>query len=230
MTPAKPPAILYGAIGVLMFAVVCEAMYIAYLRGKAAHATASGATLAAESPVRSPSVTGQSAPAARAGNVPTTPPPAQLPGGRVLTPEQRSAMLAKLGGSGQLASSSPVWFATSTSDPEAVAFQRALQAVFEEANWQVIDVSSIHFQAKPGIFMFAADEEPPEYVQAASDALDAAGLKPMVGRGYRDFFKEKKKENPNWNGFELSESQTYVIVVGRKPDDNAAAAPSSSAK
>jgi hypothetical protein len=95
-------------------------------------------------------------------------------------------MLAKLGGSGQLASSSPVWFATSTSDPEAVAFQRALQSVFEEANWQVIDVSSIHFQAKPGIFMFAADEEPPDYVQKASDALDAAGpsgsAKPSAGK------------------------------------------------
>jgi hypothetical protein len=114
-----------------------------------------------------------------------------------------------------MVSTKPVWFAVTMSDPEALAFQRTLQGVFEEANWQVIGISPISFPAKPGIFVFSADEEPPEYIQTAVDALEVAGLAPMVGRGYRSFYQEKKKEDPNWRGFELADEQTYVIVVGR---------------
>jgi hypothetical protein len=49
------------------------------------------------------------------------------------------------------------------------------------------------------------------------DALDAGGLSPTIGRGYRPFFEEKKKENPSWNGVSLAPDQSYVLVVGPKP-------------
>jgi hypothetical protein len=213
MISDKPPALVYGALGVLLFAVACEGMYIAYLRGQLK--TSSGAALHREAPATGARSTPQASP------VSNSPPPPQVDGGRVVTPEQKAAMLEKLGG-GQM-SSRPVWFATTMQDPESVAYQRALQSVFEEAGWQVVGVSPIRFASKPGIFLFSADEEPPDYVQTAVDALEAAQLTPMVGRGYREFYKEKKKENPDWNGFELTDEQSYVIVVGRKGDPAAAA-------
>ena len=77
--------------------------------------------------------------------------------------------------------------------------------------------------------MFSGDEEPPEYVQRVVDAFEGIGLIPMVGRGYREFYKEKKKENPNWQGFELTDDQAYVVVVGRKGDEGAPA-PAASAQ
>lgn len=211
MAAEKPPVLLYGAIGVLLLAVAVEGMYIAYLRGRVAQG---GPQL---QPARSGSIPTIPAPAVAA-----TPTPAAVPGGRTLTPEQRSAMISTLGGA-EMASTKPVWFAVTMSDPEALAFQRTLQGVFEEANWQTIGVSPISFPAKPGMFVFSSDEEPPEYVQTAVDALEVAGLAPMVGRGYRSFYQEKKKEDPNWRGFELADEQTYVIVVGRNgtAEDNA---------
>jgi hypothetical protein len=223
MISDKPPALVYGALGVLLFAVACEGMYIAYLRGQLAKG---GSTVALHKEASSSGV--RSTP--QATPVSNSPPPPQVEGGRVVTAEQKAAMLEKLGGTEM--STRPVWFATTMQDPESVAYQRALQAVFEEAGWQVIGVSPIRFASKPGIFLFSADEEPPDYVQTAVDALEAALLAPMVGRGYREFYKEKKKENPDWNGFELSDEQSYVIVVGRKGDPAAAgsAAPAPSAQ
>jgi hypothetical protein len=220
MISDKPPALVYGALGVLLFAVACEGMYIAYLRGQLAKGPAAVAIH------KEASSTG-ARPTPQATPVSNSPPPPQVEGGRVITAEQKAAMLEKLGGTEM--SSRPVWFATTMQDPESVAYQRALQSVFEEAGWQIIGVSPIRFASKPGIFLFSADEEPPDYVQTAVDALEAAQLAPMVGRGYREFYKEKKTENPDWNGFELSPEQSYVIVVGRKGDPTAAAAPSASA-
>jgi hypothetical protein len=216
MISDKPPALVYGALGVLLFAVACEGMYIAYLRGQLSKGASSAPMHAAKTETASRPT--------QATPVSNSPPPPQVEGGRVITAEQKAAMLEKLGGTEM--SSRPVWFATMLQDPESVAYQRALQSVFEEAGWQVVGVAPVRFSSKPGIYVFSADEEPPDYVQAAVDALDAAQLTPMVGRGYREFYKEKKKENPNWNGFELTEEQSFVIVVGRKGDPAAAASAS----
>lgn len=155
----------------------------------------------------------QAAPLAAAATTttaPSTPP-------RTLSPEQRSAMLDKL--KSETGATRSVWFATSVSKPEAVAFQKLLQGVFEEAGWTTRGNAPVRFTMKPGIFFLAADEEPPDYVATARESLaDAAGLSITAGRGYRDYYAEKKKENPNWNGFELAPDQTYVIVVGPRPE------------
>jgi hypothetical protein len=130
---------------------------------------------------------------------------------RVLTPEQRQAMIEKLGAT----PASPVWFATVPNNPEATAFQKTLQAVFEEAGWQVHGNSPIRFAMKPGIFIFAADEEPPPFLSSVNDAFEAAGITVTSGRGYREFVRQKKEENKDWVGLELGPDDAYVIAVGR---------------
>ena len=149
-------------------------------------------------------------PAAAADTAPTG------PGARSLSPQQRSAMIDKLRTAD---SSTPnlAWFATVTDNPEAAAFQRALHGVFEEAGWQVRSNAPVTFRLKPGNYLFVADENPPPYVSTALDAFDAAGIALPVGRGYRAFYAEKKRDNANWNGFEMTPEQTYVVVIGPQP-------------
>jgi hypothetical protein len=139
---------------------------------------------------------------------------------RSLTPEQRQAMLARLTTSvdGSSSTGHPVWFATIPNNPEAAAFQKTLQAVFEEAGWKVQGNAPIRFPMKAGIFVFAADEDPPDYLSQVNDAFEAAGLTITSGRGYRDFARQKKEENPSWVGLELGPDDTYVIAVGRRPE------------
>jgi len=187
---------LYGAIGVLVVALAAAGWYITQLH-------AENARLAA-SPPPADQVTSTRPPAA--------PMPAANP--RTITPQQRTAMLEKLGNGHD-----PVWFATVPTNPETVAYQKMLQSVFEEAGWQIKSVVPVRFSLKPGIYVFSAEEEPPEYVQRALDAFDAAGITLTVGRGYRDFYRQMKSDNPNWVGFEMSPEQTYVVVIGRQPDN-----------
>ena len=141
---------------------------------------------------------------------------------RTVTAEQREAMLEKLGGRGSSVTY-PVWFATVPNNPEAAAFQRALQGVFEEAGWQVGGNVPVRFAMKAGVYVFAADEEPPEYVGMVHDALQAAGIPvASAGRGYREFARQKRLENPDWVGLELGPEQTYIIAIGRKPEEEPA--------
>lgn len=138
-------------------------------------------------------------------------------GGRALTPGQRSTMINALSRGGMYAGS-PVWFATVPNDPEAAAFQQALQSVFEEAGWKVMGNSEVRFQMKPGVFVFAADVDPPEYVSAISDAFDSISFELAgSGRGYREYFLERREANPSWIGFEMAADQTAVVAIGRKP-------------
>jgi len=145
--------------------------------------------------------------------------------GRTLSPEQRAAMRAKLGGPGGTPVN-PIWFATMTTNPEAATFQREIQKVFEESGWQVRGNAPVTFPIKPGVYLFAAEDDPPPYVKTATEALEAAGMTVTQGSGYRAYYKQKKQENPAWNGFELAPDQTYVVVIGRQPESSATATPS----
>jgi len=137
---------------------------------------------------------------------------------RVLTAEQHKAMLEKLDSRGSTTAHS-VWFATVPNNAEASNFQKQIQQVFEEAGWKVGGNRNVTFSLKPGIFFFMADEEPPEYVQSISAAFEAAGIDATAGRGYRQFYQDKKKDNPGWNGFELAPEQDFILVIGRKPTE-----------
>src|SRR5688572_1442911 len=67
---------------------------------------------------------------------PTQAAPADPPGAWQLTDAERGAMLFHLGADGT-STDSPIWFVTDTRSVEAVAMQRSLRRVFEEAGWQV---------------------------------------------------------------------------------------------
>lgn len=150
----------------------------------------------------------QSAPAAPAAPAAA---PASAPAARSLTTEQRAAMLEKL----QNDPGRPVWFATVPNNPEAAAYQKQLESVFVAAGWELKGTSVVRFPMKPGIFVFAADEEPPGYLASVNDAFEAAGITITSGRGYREFVRAKKEENKDWLGLELGPDDVYVVAVGR---------------
>ena len=77
----------------------------------------------------------------------------------------------------------------------------------------------VTFPVKSGIFLFMADEEPPPYVLRVSAAFEAAGIPTTGGRAYRTFYDQKKQEDPAWRGFDMAPEQTYVVVIGRRPDE-----------
>lgn len=182
----------------LFLAFVGSAWYIAYLRAQNAQLrTQPPPSQAVESKAAAPVVN-----PARAGD-------------RTLSGAQREAIIAKLRASS--GPEHPVWFATHAGNTEAASFRLTLQTIFEEAGWEVRGNAQVNFQLKPGLYLMAADEEPPQYVLDVGEALDAGGLSPTIGRGYRAFFEEKKKENPSWNGVSLTPDQSYVLVVGPKP-------------
>ncbi len=182
-----------------LVAVIGVVWYVTHLNSELARMRASSSEPAAAS-----------APAERPAAAPA-PPPAAPAAARNLTAEQRQAMIEKLGAT----PGSPVWFATVPNNPEAATYQKALQKVFEDAGWQVKGTSTVRFAMKPGVFIFAADEEPPQYLSSVNDAFEAAGITITSGRGYRDFVRQKKEENPNWVGLELGPDDVYVIAVGR---------------
>jgi hypothetical protein len=195
-------AAVVGAVLVIGYIIHLQSE-IARLRGQTAQAPA--AVAQRDRPAAQPN-------AARA--------PGAMAAARTITAEQREAMIERLGGRGTT-QAHPVWFATVPNNPEAAALQRTLQGIFEEAGWQVRGNAPVRFQMKPGIYVFAADEEPPEYVAQAHEALEAGGITVNAGRGYRDFYNQKKEENPTWVGIELAADQTYVIAVGRPAEDGA---------
>jgi hypothetical protein len=190
------------AVGVVWYITHLNAE-IARMRaaGPAAPAAAPGAPAAAPAP----------APAVGAANQAAAGAP------RSLTADQKAAMVSALGGSTDSSSGEvrPVWFAIVPNNPEAAAFQKTLQGVFEEAGWQVKGTSTVRFPMKPGIYIFAADEEPPEYLAMVNQAFEAAGITVTSGRGYREYVQQKKEENPEWVGLELGPEDAYVIAVGR---------------
>lgn len=185
----KEPSLSSLILGVVLFAAVAGgASYILYLRAENAKLN-------------------------RPSNLPAA---AVVQATRSLSPEQRAAMLAMLraeDGSERL-----VWFATTPNDSEAAAFQRSIQSVFEEAGWQVRGNVPLTFPVKPGVYFFMAEEEPPQYVLRAREAFDAAAITVTGGRGYRAFYNQKKTESPDWRGFDMAPDQTYVVVIGRRPE------------
>lgn len=204
MTSRLTVRIAAAVVGALVIGYIIHLQsQIASLEGRVAQAPPAGAP----------------APARERAAQPQAPRPATAPGApRTFSAEQREAMIERLGGRGT-SQPHPVWFATIPNNPEAAAFQRTLQAVFEEAGWQIEGNAPIRFPMKAGVYVFAADEEPPEYVGMANEALEAGGLTVSAGRGYREFYRQKKEENPSWVGLELGPDQTYVIAIGRQPED-----------
>ena len=131
-----------------------------------------------------------------------------------LTEDQREAIVSQLTA---VSAGSPVWFSTFVQDAEAVTLQRELEDVFLQAGWKIRGNEPAPFRVKPGLFIFFADREPPVYALAARDALHAAGFPVTGGSGYRAYYREMKRKNAGWKGFDLAPNQTFVLVIGPEP-------------
>jgi hypothetical protein len=140
--------------------------------------------------------------------------PRDVPPGaaRAVSEVERGAMLDAL-----RAEAGSVWFVSNPGDAEAQTYQRAIQDIFEQAGWQVRSSAPATFGLRPGIFFLMADDDPPSYVLTALGAFEAADIEVSAGRGYRQFNEDKKKENPNWRGFDMTEDQTFIVAVGPAP-------------
>lgn len=132
----------------------------------------------------------------------------------VLAPAARAALLTQLR---TQPAGTPLWLAVQESDAGARELGGAVRAAFEEAGWAVRSQRGVPFAMKPGVYLFAADAEPPPYVETVRSALDAAGLSPVFGSDYRAYYDDRARTNPNFSGFRLDPDQTYLIVIGRRP-------------
>ena len=112
-------------------------------------------------------------------------------------------------------SESPAWIAAPRSDPRALALADELSEAFSRAGWRVRPVRRTQLRFRPGIYLFAGEEDPPAYVVTVRLALDEAGFSPTYGTAYRSFYDEKKKNDPSWEGFPFVPEQTFLLVIGR---------------
>lgn len=108
-----------------------------------------------------------------------------------------------------------VWLSVTFGDPGAARLVSALAQVFTDAGFEVQPTVIAGFPVRPGVYFMAADEEPPEHSNVILSALEATGFEVTSGRGYRAFYAEKKRDDPEWNGFEMADDQPFVIVIGR---------------
>lgn len=146
------------------------------------------------------------------------PAPAPAPTSNVGAPALDARMTeAILAGLREAPAGSPVWIVARADDDTVIARAEALGRIFTHAGWKVRALTQTRVAVKPGILVFAADEQPPAYVYTASRALEQAGLGSKLATGYRAFYDETSRTRPGFVGFKLEPDQTYVIVVSRTP-------------
>jgi len=162
--------------------------------------------VACSAPEREPSST---------GSRPTGPATAAAPAGRHLSDSERAAILSVLGG--EQGAVRKVWFAVPPNDPEAAALKNDFEGVFKQAGWETESQTVTGMVLKPGLSILIAVEEPPSYVTTAQRALEATTFEFKTGTGYRPYYEERKKADPNWPGIPLGPAQEYVVVIGPRP-------------
>lgn len=139
-------------------------------------------------------------------------PDAGAPRPVTLTDSGAEAIATRLG---SIPRGSPVWITVAAADPAAEALGQRLLGIFERAGWRTHPLGHSEVRARPGIFLFAAEEQSPPYVETVERALTDAHLSPTVARGYRSFYAEMRRDNPNYRGFPFEADQTFLIVLGR---------------
>ena len=111
------------------------------------------------------------------------------------------------------------WLRVDPRDREAFGFANQIAGVFKDQGWDVKVLDNEGLRFKPGLLLLVGNEdEPPSYVAAAQKAIEAAGQEVTAGRGYRSYYESKKKESPNWQGTSFLPEQTFVLLIGRKPE------------
>jgi len=152
------------------------------------------------------------APAPSAETVPTS-----VPSGRTIGPLTREVMTDAL--AVETGTDKKLWIRVDPRDREASGFATEIAGVFRGAGWdvQLLDNQGVRF--KPGLLLLiGTDKDPPSYIRAAQTALGTLSEEVTTGTGYLGYYESKKRETPNWNGPQFLEGQTYLLVVGRKPD------------
>ena len=112
---------------------------------------------------------------------------------------------------------SPAWIAAPKSDSRAGALADELSGAFTRAGWRVRPVRRTALAFRPGMYVFAGEQEPPDYVRTVAHALSEAGFAPTYRTAYRSFYDDKKKADPAFQGFPFAPEQTFLVVVGRTP-------------
>jgi len=110
---------------------------------------------------------------------------------------------------------SPAWIAAPASDARAVALASDLAASFGRAGWRVRPLRRTQLRLRPGVHLFAGEAEAPAYVDTVQAALTEAGFSPEYRTGYRSFYDDRKKSDPQFQGFQFAPEQTFLLVVGR---------------
>jgi hypothetical protein len=149
------------------------------------------------------------APKAAAPAAPAGPP-------RTITAEQHQAMVAAL--RDEAGPEKKIWLRVDPNDAEAAGFEKAIEDVFREAGWEVNRMGSDGLLFKPGIYLLVGEEDWPTYAETANKALEAGGITVTAARGYRSYYEQQTKEKPGWRGAKFLPDETYVVLVGRKPE------------
>jgi hypothetical protein len=106
----------------------------------------------------------------------------------------------------------------SPGSPETVTLGAALETVFREGGWQPTTKRLTGMVLKPGpVRILVGEELEPPQVDSTRRALEAGGLTVETGTGYRAFYEEKKKENPNWPGIPMTPEQAFIVVIAPPP-------------
>jgi tetratricopeptide (TPR) repeat protein len=132
-----------------------------------------------------------------------------------LSSESHAAMVAQLA---KRPAAAATWILYDTRQPSAEALARQLASAFEAAGWSVRRLAGAPVPLRAGLFVFAADDPPPQALATIASALAAAQLHPTTASGYREFTAARRRADPNWRGIELDADQSFVIAVGRPPD------------
>jgi hypothetical protein len=127
-------------------------------------------------------------------------------------PAERAALIEVL--KADTGSEKRVVFVVSPGNPETTALAKALEDAFRAGGWEPATQKLTGMVLKPGpVRILVGDEFEVPAVDSARRALEAGGLTTETGTGYRAFYEEKKRENPDWPGIPMTSEQAFLIVL-----------------
>jgi hypothetical protein len=171
---------------------------------------------------RGPAASAPAAAAAPRAAAPAASAPAA--GDREVIESARQMMIDAL--SEEAGSEKKLWIRVDPRDREASSFARQIAAVFKDQSWDVKELDNEGLRFKPGLLLLVGGEDdPPSYVITAQKAIEAIGQPVTTGRGYISYYEGRKRDDPKWQGTKFLPDQTYVLLVGRKPEPVAEAQP-----
>jgi hypothetical protein len=147
---------------------------------------------------------------------PPAAPAAEAAGSRDIDSGETDAMLEILRSDG--GTDKRVFLVVSPGSAQTMKLGSTLETVFREGGWQPTTQKLMGMVLKPGPLRILVGEElEPPAVDSVRRALEAGGLTVETGTGYRAFYDERKKENPNWPGIPMTAEQPFIVVIAPAP-------------